>query len=206
MQDRIQELTDKIYREGVEQAEQRAQQILEDAGEKARGLVDEAREQAAAIIVAAQQQAAALRQQTEAEMRLSARQAVGALKQQIADLIVWEVNHEPVAQAFEDRLFVQQIIGKLVDYWLAKSGDEQRLHILLPPDEYDAYLQFIETRAGAALKRSISAAPKAGIARGFQVEVLDRGFRIGFTDADFEQYFRAFARPRIYQLLFEHNA
>ena len=51
--EKIQELTEKIYREGVEKGQAAADRIIEDAKQTAEQIIAEAREQAKAIEVQA---------------------------------------------------------------------------------------------------------------------------------------------------------
>lgn len=202
MQESIQQLTEKIYREGVEKAEERAQIILEDAARKARDVVDEAEAKARQILEQAEIKATELKLKNEAEMRLSARQAMGMLKQRITDLVIWNLNHEPLHKALDDTPFIQNLIGKIMDYWLENFGKEDRLKILLPKNEYDEYRQYLETKTAELLSKGITIEFADAMQHGFQVDAVDQGFKISFTENDFEHYFRRFARPRIYKLLF----
>jgi V/A-type H+-transporting ATPase subunit E len=202
MQESIQQLTDKIYREGVEKAEQRSKEILEEAARKSRELVDEAESKARQIIDNAERKATELKLKNEAEMRLSARQAMGMLKNRITDLVVWHLTHEPVIEASKDVSFMQALIRKLMDHWLANVGQEERLRILLPKEDYQEYRKYLEDKTAELLKTGISIEFSGIMKNGFQVEAVDLGFKVSFTDEDFENYFANFARPRIYKLLF----
>ena len=53
MENKIQELTDKIYREGVEKGNEEAQRLIGNAQEEAAKIVEEARKEAEAIVAAA---------------------------------------------------------------------------------------------------------------------------------------------------------
>ncbi len=55
--EKIQELTEKIYREGVEKGQAEADRIVAEAKQKAEQIVAEAREQAKAIEAQAQKKA-----------------------------------------------------------------------------------------------------------------------------------------------------
>ena len=202
MNESIQQLTEKIYLEGVEKAEARSAQLLDEAAQRARQIVDEAEAKARQIITNAEQKAIELKQKHEAEMRISARQALADLKQRITQLVIWQLNHEPVHKAIDDTAFMQNLISKLMDYWLANFGKEDHLRILLPQDEYEAYRSYLEERTAEILGTGISFKFNGDVQHGFQVEAVDRGFRINFSDEDFENYFSNFARPRIHKLLF----
>ena len=202
MEESVQALTEKIYREGITKAEQRGEEIIDEAREKALKIVDEAQQQADAILSKAEKKAADMRRKVDAELRLSARQAKGELKQKIADLIIWEVTSEPINKAFEDTEFITNLIEKLVDFWLANFGQEEHLRILLPDEDYDKYQEFIKGRAQELMKDGLQVEFKGKMEKGFMIETADHRFKVSFTASDFENYFRTFARPRTYKLLF----
>jgi V/A-type H+-transporting ATPase subunit E len=202
MQESVQTLTQKIYNEGVAKAEADGEQIIIEAKQKAKEIIAKAESKAADLVSAAEKKAADLKTKIDAELRLSARQAVGALKQRITDLIIWEVTQEPIEKAFEDDKFIIQLIDKLVDYWLEHFGREEHLRILLPEEDYDAYQGFIKGRAQDLMAKGINIEFKGKMKKGFQIETADNRFKVSFTADDFENYFRTFARPRTYKLLF----
>ena len=52
MENKIQELTDKIYREGVEKGNTEAQKLIANAQDEAKKIVEDARKEAEAIVAA----------------------------------------------------------------------------------------------------------------------------------------------------------
>jgi V/A-type H+-transporting ATPase subunit E len=202
MNESIQQLTDKIYQEGIEKAQKQAKEIIDEATKKGLSVVNQAEAKAKQIIESAERRALELKIKTETEMRLSARNAMVKLKQQITDLVIYRLTHDPVLTATQDTAFMHTLIGKLMDYWLAHLGQEGRLQILLPETEYKQYRNYLEERVADLLKAGITVDFVGSIRCGFQVNAVDQGYKINFTDEDFEHYFSAFARPRIYKLLF----
>jgi V/A-type H+-transporting ATPase subunit E len=202
MNESIQQLTDKIYKEGVEKAEEKAREIIQEATQKSIALVTAAEEKAKRIIDSAEEKAQEVKLKNEAEMKLSANHALMNLKQKISDVIIMKITSESTLSAVRDTAFIQSLISTLMDYWLHHFGQEERLQILLPENEYQQYRKFLEERTAALLKSGISTEFSDSIGHGFQINAIDQGFRVSFTDDDFERYFRTFARPRIYKLLF----
>jgi V/A-type H+/Na+-transporting ATPase subunit E len=202
MNESIEQLANKIYEEGVSKAQIRAKEILDEAASKARKIVDDAEAKARYILENTERNAAELKAKYEAEMRISSRQAISALKQRVTELVIWELNHEPAQKAVRDIAFMQVLITKLMDYWLANFGEEDHLRILLPKDEYDEYRSYLKEKTAELLRSGITVEFTDSMRHGFQVEPVEHGFRISFTDEDFENYFSNFARPRVYKLLF----
>ena len=50
MENKIQELTDKIYREGVEKGNEEAQRLIANAQEEAKKIIEDARKEAESIV------------------------------------------------------------------------------------------------------------------------------------------------------------
>lgn len=202
MQQSVQALTEKIYNEGVTKAQAKGDEIIAEAKKKALSIVNEAQAKADKIMAKSEQKAKDRKTKVDAELRLSARQSLGMLKQKMTDLIIWEVTNEPIEKAFENTKFITDLIEKLVDYWLARFGQEEHLRILLPEEDYKRYQEYIEARAQDLLKKGVTVEFKGKMSNGFQIETHDHRFKVSFTAEDFENYFRTFARPRTYKLLF----
>ena len=70
MDTKIQELTDKIYKEGVEKGNEEAGRIIADANAQKQAILTEAEAEAKRIVAQAEKQAAELKKNTEAELKL----------------------------------------------------------------------------------------------------------------------------------------
>ena len=87
MENKIQELTDKIYREGVEKGNEEAQKLIAKAQEEAKRIIEDAHKEADSIVATAYKSADELAENTKSELKLFAGQAVNALKSEIATLV-----------------------------------------------------------------------------------------------------------------------
>ena len=202
MNDNLQALTQKIYSEGVEKANETGDGIIADAKDKSKDIIAKAEKRAEEIIALAEKKAADSQVQHEAEMRLASRQALGLLKQKITDLIIWEVTASPIENAFTDQEFIQGLISKLIDYWKAKYGQEEQLNILLPEEDYKELQATLRSKAQQLMKDGVKIEFSGVMKNGFQISPEDGRFKVSFTSEDFENYFKTFARPRTYKLLF----
>ena len=103
MENKIQELTDKIYREGVEKGNEEALRIVSEAQAKAEKLIEDARKQAEEIVASAKKSADELSENTKSELKLFAGQAVDALKSEIASLLTRQVVSDAVKGFVADK-------------------------------------------------------------------------------------------------------
>ena len=102
MDTKIQELTDKIYKEGVEKGNEEAGRIIAEANAQKESIVKAAEETAARIVAEAEKQAAELKKNTEAELKLFASQSVEALKSEVTNLITGNIVSANVKAALTD--------------------------------------------------------------------------------------------------------
>ena len=102
MDTKIQELTDKIYKEGVEKGNEEAGRIIAEANAQKESIVKAAEETAARIVAEAEKQAAELKKNTEAELKLFASQSVEALKSEVTNLITGDIVSANVKAAVTD--------------------------------------------------------------------------------------------------------
>ena len=122
MDTKIQELTDKIYKEGVEKGNEEAGRIIADANAQKQAIVSEAEAEAKRIVAAAQKQAAELKKNTEAELKLFATQAVEALKSEVVNLITGKITSSNVKAIVSDTAFMQKVILEMAKEWAKKEA------------------------------------------------------------------------------------
>ena len=108
--EKIQELTDRLYREGVEKGNAEGQRLVEQAREEAARLLAEARKEAEEIVAGARKEARELDDHTKSELRLYAGQALNALKSEIVNVVsdklvkdTVKVAHDGLVESTPDR-------------------------------------------------------------------------------------------------------
>ncbi|MBN1949785.1 MAG: hypothetical protein JW801_01190 [Bacteroidales bacterium] len=200
MQSKLQELTDKIYQEGVEKGNAEAQQIVDNAKAEAAAVIEKAKKEAESIIEEAKKKAVELKTNTESEIRLASKQSVNALKQQVIDLINGEITTLAVKSAF-DKDFVKRIIDTTLANW-SKSGQDMDLSILLSKEDEKNLSDFFKKEAKAYLDKGISLSFDENVKNGFQLGPKDGSYKVSFTEEDFINFFKQYLRPRLVEILF----
>ena len=122
MENKIQELTDKIYREGVEKGNEEAQRLISSARDEAAKIVEDARKEAESILAVARKSAKETAENTQSEIKLFAGQAVNALKTEIATLLTNEVVSESVKGFVADKEYLNKFIVSLAAQWSANES------------------------------------------------------------------------------------
>ena len=111
MENKIQELTDKIYREGVEKGNEEAQRLVSEAQVQAEKLIEDAKKQAESILAEAKKTADELNENTKSELKLFAGQAVNALKTEVANLLTNQTVEETVKGFTADKEFLYKLLN-----------------------------------------------------------------------------------------------
>lgn len=194
--DKIQELTSKLFNEGVEKGKDEADRIIADAKQKEIQIVADAKQQAEQILSAARKEAAEMKSNTESELKLFASQASEALKSEIVNLMTDKLAKSNVKAAVEDKTFMQKLILDLVKNW---SKDEKLTIGLENSKELEKY---ISANAKALLDKGLKIETVNGIKTGFLLSPEDGSYRVKFGEEEFVEYFREFLRPQIQKLLF----
>ena len=92
MQNKLQELTDKLYNEGLSKGKQEAEQMKANAKNEAAQIIAQAKEQAQEILAKAQSEAAELKSKTENDVKMASLQAFTAVKQQLNPLLLQKLQ------------------------------------------------------------------------------------------------------------------
>ena len=194
--DKIQELTSKLYSEGVEKGKEEAEKILAEANSQKKQILEEAEAKARKMLDAAKKEAAELKSNTESELKLYSKQSSEALKTEITNLITNKISSSNVKSATSDSAFMQKLIVELVRNW-AKN---EKLSIGVEnADELESY---ILSNAKDLLDKEIKIESVNGIKTGFTVAPEDGSYKVKFGEEEFIEYFKEFLRPQIQELLF----
>ncbi len=201
MESKLQELTNKIYNEGVEKANKEAASIIENAEKEAEKILESATKEAGKLQEKARLETEELRKNVASEVKMSTRQAISAVKQQITELITTRLVAEPVKEALKDKDFLKDIIETVIRNWDPKSGSID-LALTLPKKDAQEIGSHFESKTHEALKNKVKVEFDEKMSGGFRIGPGDKSYVLSFTDDDFENFFKNYLRPRTTKLLY----
>jgi V/A-type H+-transporting ATPase subunit E len=205
MTDKIQEITEKIYNEGVVKAKSDAELLLNDAKKEAADILKKAKSSAEEIIQQAKKDAAEMKNNAETEMKLAARQFVSNLKQKISMLIQTRQIKEPLQKAFNDVDFIKSLVLKTIENWNPGKAD-LNLKILIPEEKKNEFTDMLTARTLEAMNKGLEIQIDSKTKNGFKIGPKDGSFIISFSDEDFENYFKNYFKEKTRKLLFENES
>lgn len=196
MENKIQELTDKIYREGVEKGNEEAQKLIAKAQEEARKIVEDAHKEADAIVAVARKSADELSENTKSELKLFAEQAVNALKSEIATLVTNKLVDADVKAFSTDKNFLNAFIVELASKWSVNEP------IVISTADADGLKKYFAAKAKNLLDKGVQIEQVNGIKTLFSVSPADGSYKVNFGEEEFMNYFKEFLRPQLLEMLF----
>ncbi len=163
MENKLQELTKKLYDEGLEKGRAEADRLVGEAKNEAAKIVAEARAQAEEIVKKARDKAEDVEKNTMTEIALAGKQAAAKIKSEIASMIVAKATAAGVKEAALDPAFIKEMLLAVAGNWNGADAGKVELKALLPEAE--------RTKLDVAFGKSARELLAAGIEVGYSKEV-----------------------------------
>jgi V/A-type H+-transporting ATPase subunit E len=200
MSSKLQELTEKLYNEGLSKGKEEGEQLLARARSEAESIVADARKQAEEIVAAAGKQADDLREKTASDVKMASAQCLQATKKDIEDLLVGAISADSINKALSDPDFLKKIITAVAERF--STSESADLALILPT----SLQQELEPWVAGALAQALGSAPKAHfskkVAGGFSIGPKDGSWFVSLTDETFRELIAEYLRPVTRKLLF----
>ena len=194
----LEKLTDQIYQEGIEKAEQQSKKILKDAENEKSRIIKEAKAEAEQIKEKADREARQLQQSVESELELKSKQFISDLKAKTKNLLAEKIIDGKTKDALADVDFLRSVIKEVLNNW----NKHDNLELILPKD--------LEDNIDDAFTGSIQeVAPNMMITfedqlnQGFRIAKKDDNYKISFSDDDFIAIFRSYLSRQTDKVLFK---
>lgn len=198
--DKLQELTEKLYNEGLTKGKEEGERLLAEAGDKAAAIVAEAKAEAGRILAEAEAAAAEMRSKTESDVRMAAAQSLQATKKDIENVLICKTGTERVSEALSDPGFIKDIITNVATrFSSSEAGD---ISLLLPENLKDKLEPWVTSELAAAIGKGVEAKFTKKISGGFTIGPKDGNWFISLTDDTFKELIAEYMRPVTRKLLF----
>ena len=201
MENKLKELTDRLYGEGLEKGRAEADRLVAEAKEKAAAILAEANAEAEQIVKKAEDKAADTEKNSMTEISLAGRQAVAKIKSELAGVIIAKTSTEAVKTACVDAEFVKKLLLEVAKNW-SGSAEQVSLKALLPAALEAEFAKAFEASAKELLAAGVEVGYSKEVKSGFKVGAKDGGYYISFTDESFEALLDEYLREKVSQLLF----
>lgn len=200
MENKLQELTDKLYNEGLSKGKAEGEVLLAKAKSDAAEIVAAAEKEAKEIIAKAEKQAADYKAKVAGDLKMAASQSIQATRKDIENLVVLKMTGAAADKALSDVEFVKEIVKAVASKFNAEEAVD--LDIVLPESMKSALEPFITKELSSMLKGAVNASFSKKISGGFTIGPKDGGYFISLTDETFKELISEYLRPATRKLLF----
>ena len=202
MENKLQQLTQKLYAEGLEKGRSEAESLVANAKTEAAKIVAEAKAEAEAILKQAQSKAEDVEKNTMTEISLAGKQAIAKIKSEIAEVIIAKSTSGGVATATLDAEFIKNMLLSVAKNWNGADSSKVELRALLSEGERTKLDGAFASSAKELLSQGVEVGWSEDVKSGFKVGAKEGGYYISFSDADFDALLKGYLRDKVFHLLY----
>jgi V/A-type H+-transporting ATPase subunit E len=195
MEIQLQELIDKIKREGIESASGEAARLKAQAEEEARRIVDAAHKEAETITARAKADAERSEQAGIAAVGQASRNVVLSFKTEIQGILDKIVAQE-TASALNDEV-LKAVLPEILKGWAGKDA----LDLILTEAQLKKLSAYFTDKLAAELKKGLELKADRGLTAGFRIVNKDGSAYYDFSAESVAELLSAYLNPRLAETL-----
>jgi V/A-type H+-transporting ATPase subunit E len=192
---KLDSLIEKIRKEGIEEAQQNADQIIKDAKQKAASLVEQAKEDAEKIIADGKKQVDQYRDTAEIDLKQSARNFELLLKEKLNSLFDNVFKRQVDAELKPN--FLKEMILKIIENWAKGTQTE----IVLNENDKKQLEDVLFSGIKDDLKKSINLRVSSEIINGFRIGLKGDQVYYDFSDETIAEVLKSLINPKLKEIL-----
>lgn len=202
MQNKLQELTDKLYNEGLSKGKQDGEELLQKAKAESESIIAQAKAEAERIVAQANKEAEELRTKVMADVKMAATQSIAVTKQEIEKMVVTRTAAEGVKANMGNAAFVKELILSVVKAFNPQNASPVDLSLILPESLKAEVEPFVKNEIANQFKGEVKVDYSKKMNGGFKVAPKDGGYVLQFTDEEFQNLVANYLRPATKKILF----
>lgn len=202
MQNKLQELTDKLYNEGLSKGKKEAETLKATAAKESERIIAEARKEAEKIVEKARKEAEELKTRVENDIRMASSQTISAVRQRIENIIITKSVSADVKNSLEDPELIRSLVTTVAKAFNASDAAPAGLEAVLPASMQKNLQDYFGKNAAEAMDKGIDVTFARQIQGGFKIGPKNGGYMISFAEGDFENILTEYLRPTARKLLF----
>jgi V/A-type H+-transporting ATPase subunit E len=193
----LQELIEKIKKDGIESASQDAAKMKAQAEAEAKGILDAARKEAEVIIAKGKADAERSEKAGMAALEQASRNLVLAFRGEVEALLDKIVAREVAAAYTGDTL--KAVLPTILSAWASKGGDG--LDILLGAEDLAKVQGYFNDTLASELKKGVELRSDRNLSAGFHIANKDGSAYYDFSAESVAELLSAYLNPRLAETL-----
>ena len=197
MEMELNNLIDKIKREGVEEAQKDADKVVSDAQEKAKGIIKAAESEKADIIKDGEREAENFRKSAEATVKQAARDVLLGLRGRIAELFT-RVVKENISKELTPDVLKEVIVSAVRNF---RKGGALDIEVLVSKKDSDKLQKSLFSALAKDVKTHLTLTEASGIEKGFRIGEKGKDSYFDFTGEAIAESFTRYLNPKLIETL-----
>lgn len=198
--DKLQELTDRLYAEGLAKGRDEGEKILEQARQQAAEIIAKANAEAESIVAGARKRAGDILTKTSSDVKMASSQALDAVRESILNVITAKSVEGGVKDVLNNTEFAKQVILAAANAFSTQNSCD--LEIILPEVCSKDLASYVKNEVATAIGKGIDVKLGKKFAGGLTIGPKDGGYFVSLTDDTFTEIIKEYLRPATRKTLF----
>lgn len=194
----LQELIDKIKKDGVVTAEAEAAKIVEASEKKAEGIIADAQAKAAEIIKNAKAETERMEKASDEAIIQAGRNMLLSFKDSLIGELDGLIKAE--TEKAESKEVLTKLIPETVKAW-AKNADASELSVLLSEKDLKTLESALTSELKAEVSKGLEIKPDKTLSAGFRIGVKNGAAYYDYSADSLAEMFAAYLNPKVAALL-----
>lgn len=194
----LQELIDKIKKDGVATAEKEAAKIIDDAEKKAETIIADAQAKAAEIIKNSKNETARMEKASEEAIVQAGRNMLLSFKDSLVKELDGLIQTETAKGESADVL--AKLIPETVKAW-AKNADASELSVLLSEKDLKSLEKGLTAELKSEISKGLEIKPDKTLTAGFRIGVKNGAAFYDYSAESLAEMFAAYLNPKVADLM-----
>ena len=200
MSNKLQELTDRLYSEGLSKGKEQGELLVSEARSEAENIIAQAKAQAVQIVQQAEKQAADLKAKAQSDVRMASEKSIQATRKEIETLMTSSICAPAVKDALTDKDFFKKVILEIASRFDATQSVD--LSLVLPQSMQKDLEDWAQKELSRSLSKGVSVSFSKKIDSGLHIGPKDGSWFISFSGSSFEELISGYLSPVTRKLLF----
>ena len=198
MEIQLQELIDKIKKDGIESASKETARLKKDAEADAQRILEAAKKEAADIVNKAKNDAEKVQKAGMAALEQASRNLILAFRAEVDALLVRIVQRESAAAFTEDTLKI--MLPDIVKTWAAKSGNAG-FDVLVSEKDLEKLQSWFIAKLSAEFKKGVELKSNRNLGAGFRIIQKDGSAYYDFSAESVAEILSSYLNPKLAEIL-----
>jgi V/A-type H+/Na+-transporting ATPase subunit E len=197
MNNKLKELTEKLYKEGIKEGEEKANEITKTAEDKATEIIEKAKKEKEKILNEAKKEAEKIKITVMHDLDLAGKKAINEVKENIVNLLL----NLSLKQEKTKKDFMNETTVEILNSWLKEK--DTSLTLEFPKEKQKDLENFIKASFKAHLDKSLEVEFSEDLDSGFIIKPKNASYKIEFSDESFISFYKEHLKPFTKNLLFK---